>query len=205
MSDGHDDDGSRRPPRPPRQGLTAEAFEALLRRLDPDDREHAGELYEEIRRKLVRLFEWRGCDFPEDLVDETFNRVARRLAEHVELQDGDPYSYFCGVAHRIVKEVWRQHDRLRRQWEAEGPVKAAEPVVPALTEPNEKLVALQDCLERLPPGARRLILQYYEGDDRIRSRRQLADEQKIALNALRIRVHRVRRAVEDCLQESRRR
>ncbi len=205
MSDGHDDDGGQRPPRPPRRGLTAEAFEALLKRLDPDDREHAGELYEEIRRKLVRLYEWRGCDFPEDLVDETFNRVARRLAEHVELQDGDPYSYFCGVAHRIVKEVWRQQDRLRRQWEAEGPAEAAELAVPAFEEPDERLAALHRCLERLPPGAHRLILRYYEGDDRIRSRRQLADEQKIALNALRIRVHRVRRAVEDCLEGSRRR
>ena len=42
------------------RGMTPEEFEALLAQLDPD-RERAGERYETIRRKLVRLFEWRGC------------------------------------------------------------------------------------------------------------------------------------------------
>ena len=44
----------------PGRGLTAEGFEALLAMLHPD-RETAGERYEDIRRRLVRLFEWRGC------------------------------------------------------------------------------------------------------------------------------------------------
>src|ERR671938_30866 len=60
--------------------LTAEAFTKLLARLDPD-RERAGEKYEELRRTLVKFFEWRGAPFPEDQADETFNRVARKLDE----------------------------------------------------------------------------------------------------------------------------
>ena len=34
-----------------------------------DDRETAGEKYLEIRRNLIRFFEWRGCPFPEDHAD----------------------------------------------------------------------------------------------------------------------------------------
>src|SRR6185369_9536225 len=92
------------------QGLTREALEALLAALGPN-RETAGVQYEEIRRKLVRLFEWRGCTSPDDLADETINRVARRMAEGVELRSADPYGYFCGVAHLVYKEVMRRQAR----------------------------------------------------------------------------------------------
>ena len=95
------------------RGLTPEGFDALLAQLNPD-RERAGEIYETIRRKLVRLFEWRGCGSPEDLTDETINRVARRLAEGVELRSSDPYGYFCGVAHLVYKEVLRRASREHR-------------------------------------------------------------------------------------------
>jgi DNA-directed RNA polymerase specialized sigma24 family protein len=189
-----EDDGV--PSRPPRAGLTAEAFEALLARLDPD-RERAGERYEVIRHKLIRLFDWRGCEDPEDLADETINRVARRLAEGVQLGVSDPYSYCCGVAHLVFKEVCRNRDRERRRMEAEPAVPLA--VFPE-PEEDERYDALRGCLGRLPPNPRSLLLRYYEGEDRIRGRRRLAEELGIPLNALRIRVHRVRRAVEDCLQ-----
>src|SRR5204863_6195928 len=71
-------DGDTKPVQGKPSGLTRESFEILLAQLDPD-RERAGELYETIRRKLIRLFEWRGCACPEDLADETFNRGARQL------------------------------------------------------------------------------------------------------------------------------
>jgi hypothetical protein len=39
--------------------ITREAFDRMLAELHPDI-ERAGEQYENIRRKLVKLFEWRG-------------------------------------------------------------------------------------------------------------------------------------------------
>ena len=60
--------------------LTQESFAALLLFLDAD-RERAGEKYEELRRTLIRFFEWRGAPFPEEHADETLNRVARQAAE----------------------------------------------------------------------------------------------------------------------------
>ncbi len=48
--------------------LTSETFAALLFSLDAD-RERAGEKYEDLRRTLIRFFEWRGAPFPEEHAD----------------------------------------------------------------------------------------------------------------------------------------
>ena len=60
--------------------LSQEAFDALLDWLD-SDREQAGIKYEQIRSRLIKIFTGRGCVDPEDLADETINRVTRKLKE----------------------------------------------------------------------------------------------------------------------------
>lgn len=190
--------GAGAPPRRERRdsGLTSEGLEALLAALDPD-RDSAGRRYETIRRKLIRLFEWRGCDAPEDLADETINRVARRMAEGVELRSSDPYGYFCGVAHLVYKEVLRSSARERAALEAgDWPSAAAE-------EPSSdrRLQCLRRCLGQIPQDQRRLVLVYHQEDNHIQSRRALSQELGIPMNALRIRVHRLRRRLEECVQE----
>jgi DNA-directed RNA polymerase specialized sigma24 family protein len=177
------------------QGLTPEGFEALLAQLHPD-RERAGEIYETIRYKLVRLFEWRGCASPEDLADETINRVARRLAEGVELRSNDPYGYFCGVAHLVYKEV------LRRALREHRALASGDWLPPAAEEEelsDARLECLRRCLAQLPPDQRDLVLRYHQGENNIRNRQQLAREAGIPMNALRIRIHRVRRKLESCV------
>jgi DNA-directed RNA polymerase specialized sigma24 family protein len=184
------------------QGLTPESFDALLSQLDPD-RERAGERYETIRRKLVRLFEWRGCSSPEDLADETINRVARRMAEGIELRSSDPYGYFCGVAHLLYKEVMRRASREHRALESgEWP----HPVFTEEDEPDDRrLECLRHCLALLEPDQRDLVLRYHQGDNNIRNRQALAGQLGIPMNALRIRVHRVRRRLEACVHDCLRR
>jgi len=180
-----------------RGDLTRDGFEALLTQLDPD-RERAGERYEIIRRKLVRLFEWRGCDGAEDLADETLNRVARRLAEGVELQSSTSFGYFYGVAHLVYKEVLRRSSREYRALESgEWP----QPIyTPEEEEPTDRrLECLRCCLAQVTQDQRDLLLRYHQGENNIRNRKALADELGVPLNALRIRVHRVRRKVEDCV------
>ena len=46
-------------------GLTEQTLAKLLDVLDAD-RDLAGERYEDLRRTLVRFFEWRGAPFPEE-------------------------------------------------------------------------------------------------------------------------------------------
>lgn len=177
------------------EGLTPEGFEALLKFLDPDDREHAGELYETSRRRLVRLFRWRGVGIPEDLADETINRAARRIAEGVKVTE--PYSYFCGIAYRVYQEV------LRREKKEKPPDVDEWPPRPPDEEEDvdERLECLRRCLDRLPEDQRILVLRYHQDEDHIRSRQELSRDLGIPMNALRIRVHRVRKKLEDCVRD----
>lgn len=180
--------------------MTPEELEALLRALGPD-REKAGEQYENVRRKLVRLFEWRGCAFPEDLADETINRVARRMAEGVELRSTDPFGYFCGVAHLLYKETMRRQAREHQALEAAVETDAWPPAYDQEESSDQRLDALRGCLEALSADQRRLVLLYHQDENHIRSRKSLSEELGLPMNALRIRVHRIRRRLEDCVAE----
>jgi DNA-directed RNA polymerase specialized sigma24 family protein len=177
-------------------GLTPEHFEALLAVLH-SNRDEAGKVYEEIRRRLVRLFEWRGCTCPEELADETFNRVARKLAGGLSLERSDPYAYFCGVAHHVFQEVVRREARERKVAESGD----LPPAYQDEEEPDFRLEHLRQCLDGLGTSQRRLLLSYYHDDRRIQSRKSLCRELGVEMNALRIRVHRLRRKVEICVQE----
>jgi len=88
--------------------LTQEAFDGLLASLGPD-RDSAADRYLEIRRNLVRLFEWRGCFTPEEYADETLNRCARKIGEGDEIRDLGTYS--IGVAPML----WRENGPRTRQ------------------------------------------------------------------------------------------
>ena len=71
--------------------LTAQAFIRLLERLG-DNEEQAAKKYEDLRHTLIRSFEWRGAPFPEEHADETFNRLARKLDEGVEILNINDYA-----------------------------------------------------------------------------------------------------------------
>lgn len=176
-----------------------EALERLLELLDPDPAQAARE-YAQLRVRLTRLFEWRGAHFPEDLVDETISRVARRLDEGVEIESDDPYRYFCGVAHMVFKELLRERRRERKlqdpaHWPQEHFLE---------DEPEDpRMDLLQACLDELPADQRELLLDYNQGDgrERIENRRAIARRLGVPLNALRIRVHRIRTKLEGCVYE----
>src|ERR1044071_4538735 len=91
--------------------LTQEAFDQLLAALG-EDRQLAAETYLEIRGNLVRFFEWRGCPLPEDHADETFNRVAKRLAGGEEILN--PMSYCLGVARLLLLEINKERAKEQR-------------------------------------------------------------------------------------------
>lgn len=177
--------------------LTAESLEALLDALGPH-REHAAKTYERIRSRLVQLFRWRGCREPEELVDETLNRVARKLQEGLEIRAEDPFRYIIGVAHKVFHEVLR-HDARRREALREA---QHQPEPDPVTDVDRlRLRCLDECLETLGDEGR-WILSFYEGEkgERIRNRKELASELGITTNALRIRAHRLRSKLEDCVR-----
>jgi len=71
--------------------LTHSAFLKLIRWLDDND--DSGHRYLEIRRRLVVYFDRKNCQAPEDLADETLDRVARRLEEEGSIAGDFPERY----------------------------------------------------------------------------------------------------------------
>src|SRR4051812_47061977 len=95
---------------PGRWALDAAAFEKLLAFL-ASDRNVAAEKYEDIRRRIVKLLQWRGCSSADDYADRAIDRVARRLIEGAPIDVRDPYHYFHGVAVNVLREYWREPAR----------------------------------------------------------------------------------------------
>jgi DNA-directed RNA polymerase specialized sigma24 family protein len=170
--------------------LTKESFDALLAWLDPE-RDEAGRKYEGIRLRLIKIFVCRGCYEPEDLADETINRVSKKLKEIESTYSGEPARYFYGVANKVHLEY------IRRK-----PVPIP-PTPPDSSDDIEKQFAcLERCMQDLTPNNRVLVLQYYQEEKRakIDHRKKLADQLGIALNALRIRACRIRASLQQCVQ-----
>ena len=95
--------------------LTQDAFDRLLVAFDAD-RESAGKKYLELRGNLIRLFEWRGCPFPEEHADETVNRVARKLGEGELIRE--PAQYAIGVARMLLLEIRKEQTKQQENCQA---------------------------------------------------------------------------------------
>lgn len=181
--------------------LTQEDFDRLLVWLDPESREAAGRKYEQIRRRLIKIFSCRGCAEADLLSDETINRVTRKLPEIEPAWTGDPALYFYGVAQRVHLEYLRRRPQVTE--EAAVRVTPAPPPAPDEAEGAEDYECLMRCMQNLSAANRELVLQYYREERRakIDHRRRLAEQMGIALNALRIRAHRIRLALQQCVRE----
>jgi DNA-directed RNA polymerase specialized sigma24 family protein len=176
--------------RPGRDELNPESFEALLRFLHPD-RDQAGVLYVELRRTLSRFFASRGFGWCEDLVDVSIARVAGQLAQGLRIRSRSHFGYFRGVADKVAREEWRRERRRRKVQESLAPT-----MFERECELDARLEALEICLDHLAREQRDLFESYHLCEDRIRGRRELAQRLGLPLNALRIRVHRVRVELE---------
>jgi DNA-directed RNA polymerase specialized sigma24 family protein len=179
--------------------LSADAFDGLLAWLDPD-RELAGEKYERIRVGLIRGFQKHGCVLPEELADETINRVARRLPDIVETYVGEPVRYFYGVAHHVHMEYLRKPKAVSLTQTSlllkDLPVPSYPP-----DDVEPEYECLKHCMEHLTPENREMILQYYQGerDIKIKLRKELAERLGMKLANLRLRAQRVRNMLKDCI------
>jgi DNA-directed RNA polymerase specialized sigma24 family protein len=177
--------------------LGSEPFEALLLKLGPD-REAAGQRYLQLRQRLVAVFEYRRCPRPEELADETLDRVARRLLEMgSEFVGGDPARYVFGVAWNVARESFRRpaSAQLPDGWESRLVASASD------DEEGAEQSCLEHCLERLSPADKRLVLDYHQGERsaRIRGRSDLARDLGLSPNALRLKIHRLTSRLRECV------
>jgi DNA-directed RNA polymerase specialized sigma24 family protein len=145
------------------------------------------------------MFDGRGCTRSEELADKALNSFIRRLPALLDsyADDHNPIAYLYTVARRLyVEYVEKQPAPLPDDFEQSRPAEAAP------DESEEHLYeCLEECIGRLDPQCREMVLDYYEGEKqaKIDFRKRLALRRGIALNALRIKVHRIRRTLEECL------
>ena len=188
--------------------MTPDGFERLLAALDAD-RDAAGTKYEALRGKLASFFRWRGATAPDELADVTLDRVVAKLADGVDISASGPGGYAHGVAIRVLQEHWRAPDR--KAAALEDVPEPRRPYVADLEtarvdrehrwEHERRLACSDGCLAKLPADTRDLLLKYHSGGggERIAARRELAAAMSVPLNALRIRVHRLRQALAACV------
>ena len=174
--------------------LTPEAWDHLLAFLGPTE-EVAGARYEDVRRRLIRFFTCKGCSDFEYLVDKTFDRVAKKCKEE-HLADsyvGDPLLYFYTVARYVFLEFVKK--------------RPPRPSMPA-PDPPEVKEARHHCLHRcmdsrLKNTEIRMILEYYRGEraSKIKQRKDLAALLGTNEKTLRVKAHRIRNKLRDCVSE----
>jgi len=175
--------------------LTKTAFDRLLESFSEDEVE-AGEKYLQLKRNLVRFFEVRGIDTPEDASDDVLDRLARKL------ESGERYenvaTYALGIARLVALEIYK---RPKVAGESELPELAAPPAEEYPDRSDRKLDCLDDCLSELSFEKREIIIGYYEGEKRskIEKRASLATRLNIPANALRSRAVRLRGSLESCI------
>ena len=164
--------------------LSQAEFDTLLAWLAPG-RDEAGERYEATRRMLTRYFDKRRCLPADECVDETFDRVARRLATGEHVRCADPAAYFRGVARNVCLE-WYKH--------ATRDARILSLTVSESSPPSPLPACLEHCLDTLTHEGRELLEAYY-----LTPREELAARLEITPNAVRVRVFKEKQKLRNCM------
>ena len=113
---------------------------------------------------------------------------------------GDPRLYFLGVAKNLIREYSRT---VKNHLSLEDTIEAAD----RIAERGEESVdmreeCLRSCLQQLSSKKRELIVNYYanEKQAKIAQRAKLAQRLDTSVETLRVRVFRIRKALESCIE-----
>jgi len=187
--------------------LSQSAFRRLLSWLD-EGKDSDGQRYLEMRRRLALYFDRKNCPSPDELADETLNRVARRLEEEGSIRSDAPAHYCYIVARFVFLEYLRKPEPADLSIDAGA---GLEPRSPGLAhspdneqmDKEEWLECLERCVKELDPDYRELIIGYYAGEQRVKidNRRAMAAKLGITMNALSIRACRIRERLEGCVRK----
>lgn len=183
--------------------ITSSAFHQLLDWLDEGEKSD-GQNYLKMRQRLVIYFDRKNCLTPDELADETLNRVARRLEEEGKIESETPARYCYIIGRFVFMEYLREVNKTNVSLDGVLP-----PANLAAADDNEEkelrekqLVCLEQCTAKLEPANRDIIISYYFGAERVKieNRRALARKLGISNNALTIRACRIRDKLETCVR-----
>lgn len=176
----------------PGKEVTRENFAGFLEWLSPGGA-GAGEEYERLRFRLCTFFAQRRCRFPDELADETINRLMLKVGEE-KIENKLAYCY--GVAKNVYRESLRKE---RHHMNADEVTIAAQ----APPEPNVSEECLDKCLAELPAESRKMILDYFSEVKlaKVELRRRLSESFEVTQAALRVRVMRTKAQLKVCVLE----
>ena len=186
----------------PQSDAAATPMDRLLAFFDADH-VRAEAKYAQVRLRLFKLFTWRRCTPAETFVDQTVERVVRRLMAGTDRQVAEPYQYFYNVAIGVANEQ-------PRPVESEPEIEASAPdpnePVPETKRPQKDPALLQQAQQRMPmlgaalrellPQYRRLLTDYHRRHRSPNWREELEETYGAPDNVLRLRVHHLRAGVE---------
>lgn len=187
--------------------ITPSAFDQLLNWLDENENSD-GRKYLEMRERLVTYFDRKNRPNPDELADETLNRVARRLEEE-QIVSETPAKFCYIVARFVFLESLRNVDKANLSLDDVMQKNQEQQIVAAESDSEKKdlkekmLDCLESCVGKLEAQSREIILNYYFGTERIKieNRRALAQKLNISSNALTIRACRIRDKLEACVKK----
>lgn len=170
-----------------------------------ETREEAALEYLRWCEVLIEYFRHRGCLTPEELSDQTFDRIGRNLSRGVIIKAEKPGTYIYPVARNVLREYWRSKDRARASLEDipedEHYLKMADADKDQETR-ELRITCLRECLERLPAENHDLLIEYYRGDykTQAKNRKLLAKKHGITDVNLRSRILRLREKLARCVR-----
>jgi len=172
-------------------------FSRLLTFLCPEDPDEAGRRYLRLHQKLEGYLRFSGVADPASAADEALDRAARRIAEGAEVPD--IYKFCLGIARFIIKEGWRLNTR-----ESKAFLQFLEQHERVTDDQADRFSLMKTCFEQLSQPDRELLNAYCSappGLARARYRRELAQRQNLTVTAVRVRITRLRRSLDDCVKE----
>jgi len=176
-------------------------------RLLADDERLAAERFMLVRAKLVTYFEGRRISPAEDFADEVLHRTAQKIAAGEKVEDINRYIY--GIARFVRLESHR-----RRATESIDEITSAgDGLTPASLRVETRADGsgsrmencLSECLGKLPPDNKQVLLNYYAADERkgthIEQRRALAERMGKSPGALQKQICLLRQKVSACAKD----
>jgi hypothetical protein len=176
----------------------SEELRIFLAWLDPNP-ERAATAYTLLQKRLRYFFEgWRDAAArAEELADLSIDRAIRKINEDRSVTSRVPASYVLSIARFVLMES----RKVPRSFPLM--VDPPDPRGEANTRTEERTDCLMLCLSRLPKDEYDLIKKYhlYDGEDRMRARREATAAAGKSPGAIRVRVCRICKDLEHCIAD----
>ena len=178
-------------------------FERFLKCLDAD-KSRAAEIYEDLRRRLLRFFMCSHSPRAEELVDRALAILERKMrSEDIR----NVFGYALGIARKVQLEASAELRRMVAVEDMPGgensfkDPRSGDGRVSEEMDEIIRLHCLRHCRTKLPPDDDKLVIAYYSAYSEKQKvhRERLARTMGITMNALRVRTNRIRERLEACV------